>query len=480
MTVTRRLLLLLLPALAIVMLGGGVIDYLIAIEATRSSYDQALDNSALTLASLVRLEGGKLQVLAPEQAAAKRSRFDSQSYAMVAPDGSLLAGNRALVSIAPAKDVDPAYFDIPAAGRALRVVRTRSETPAGMITIYLGETMQRRERTERAMLVGKLSVDFVELNMALILIWIAVYVGLRPLRHLHDAVEASATRELRAFRESDVVGEVRPLVRAFNQLLELLQDAAASQRRFVADAAHQLRTPIAGLSAQIELLLHNPAAAALAPELSTINQGIARVARSANQLLSLARTEQSSLQSEKFQAVALRPMLEELVGHNVDRAESLGLDLGAELEDATLQGDSWMLQDLASNLLDNGLKYTPRGGHVTVRCGIDPERSPYVEVEDDGPGIPESERRRVRERFYRPPGSVAPGCGLGLAIVEEIARVHRATLSIDGAAGGAGVRVRVRFAPQGENVTEVSNREAIKSNAVIDRLSQGSGGKVLS
>ncbi|HWW19472.1 MAG TPA: sensor histidine kinase N-terminal domain-containing protein [Steroidobacteraceae bacterium] len=453
MTVTRRLLLLMLPALAIVMFGGGVIDYLIAVDATRNSYDQALDNSALTLASLIRLEDGKLDVLTPEREGAQRSRFDRQSYAIVSPEGTLLAGNAALVSKARSTAADPLYYDASAAGRALRVVRTRSQTPAGPVTIYLGETVQRRERAERAMLVGKLSVDFVELDLALILVWISVYVGLRPLRRLHDVVEASAARELRAFSETEVVGEVRPLVRAFNQLLELLQDAAASQRRFVADAAHQLRTPIAGLSAQIELLLHNPGAAALAPELSTINQGIARVARSANQLLSLARTEQSSLQSEKFEPVALRPMLEELIGRNVDRAESLGLDLGAELQDATLQGDIWMLQDLAGNLLDNALKYTPRGGHVTVRCGLGPQRAPYVEVEDDGPGIPESERRRVRERFYRPSGSAAPGCGLGLAIVEEIARVHRATLSIEGGAGNTGARMRVRFTPQGGNVT---------------------------
>jgi two-component system sensor histidine kinase TctE len=450
MTVSRRLLLLLLPALVLLMFGGGVIDYLIAVDAARNAYDQALDSAAVALTAFIQQHDDRLVFVPPTEAfnSQRGNRFDPQLYAIVGPDNALLAGNRGLLA-APVKmqkmAAGPAFYDLALEGRAVRVARVAGATPAGEVTVYFAETSQRRERTERAMLFGKLSVDFVEFDLTLLLIWLAIYVGLRPLRNLPDVVEARTTRALQAFEESEVPGEVRPLVRAFNRVLELLNDAAASQRRFVADAAHQLRTPIAGLSAQIELILRNPAAAALAPELSAINAGMARVARSANQLLSLARTEQSSIQAERFQWVALRPMLEEIIGRNVDRAETLGLDLGAELHDATIRGDIWMLQDLASNLLDNALKYTPRGGHVTVRCGV-ADAAPYVEVEDDGPGIPEAERRSVRQRFYRRAGEAASGCGLGLAIVDEIARVHNGKLTIDAGAGDRGARMRVRFA----------------------------------
>jgi two-component system sensor histidine kinase TctE len=143
--------------------------------------------------------------------------------------------------------------------------------------------------------------------------------------------------------------------------------------------------------------------------------------------------------------VALRALVGELVERNIDRALKLRLDLGADAEDVEVTGDAWLLDDLASNLIDNALKYTPGGGRVTVRCGRGHDGAPYLEVEDDGPGIPEAERARVRERFYRRPGSAGTGAGLGLAIVEEIARVHAARFSIEAGPGGKGSRMRVRF-----------------------------------
>ena len=139
--------------------------------------------------------------------------------------------------------------------------------------------------------------------------------------------------------------------------------------------------------------------------------------------------------------------VEQLVEHNIDRAVTAGLDLGADAQTAQVTGDAWLLEDLLGNLVDNALKYTPAGGHVTVRCGVE-QAQPFLEVEDDGPGIAEQERLRVRERFYRLPGSPGSGCGLGLAIVDEIARAHCATLSIGNGAFGRGTRMQVRFGIQ--------------------------------
>ena len=175
-----------------------------------------------------------------------------------------------------------------------------------------------------------------------------------------------------------------------------------------------------------------------------LRDGMGRVAHSANQLLALARAEPSANLADQFQNTDLAPLVERVIERNVDRSVKARLDLGADLEAASVAGSAWLIEDLLGNLVDNALNYTPAGAHVTVRCGGG-QSEPYLEVEDDGPGIPEAERSRVRQRFYRLPGSQGHGCGLGLAIVEEIARLHRAVVTIDAGAGGHGTKIRVQF-----------------------------------
>lgn len=446
MTIRRRLLVLLLPALALLMLLGGLVDYWIAAATTRTAYDQALASAAYATAAYLRIDAGELRFdLSSERAASLRDGASGVTlYAIVGPDGRLIAGTPGLP--AAGGSGNPSLRDARFEGVRLRVATLHTRTAAGAVTVTVAESLARRAGTQRVMLYGKLLVDFAELDILLLLIWIAVYFGLKPLGRLRTQVEARSTRELQRFDEAQVPGEVRPVIVAFNRLLELLREAALVQHRFVADAAHQMRTPVAGLLAQIELLLQAPAAQAVQPQLQSMHRGIVQLAHAANQLLALARAEPLSASPESFQTVALRPLVEQLVERNLERADRAGLDLGADTADASVSGDAWLLEDLLGNLIDNAIKYTPQGGRVTVRCGSADGR-PLLEVEDDGPGIPESERLRVRERFYRRPGSAGVGVGLGLAIVEEIARVHRATLSIETGANGRGARMRVRFRP---------------------------------
>jgi two-component system sensor histidine kinase TctE len=455
MTIRRRLLLLLLPALALLMLIGGVVDYWIALATTQNAYDQALASTAFATAAYLNFDHGKTVFTpSPRTAALLRAggaAGDSMLYAVTGPSGEFIAGSSELPAAfagsanasAPA-DSKVAFRDARVQGVALRVVSVRTPTPSGAATITVAETRERRTRTQRVMLFGKLLVDFAELDITLLLIWIGVYFGLRPLAALRDEAETHSLRELRRFDETTVPGELRALVVSFNRVLELLHDAAAAQQRFVADAAHQMRTPVAGLLAQLELLLREPRAAAVSGELALLQRGIQHLAHSANQLLSLARAEPIAALPEDLKPIGLKALVEQLVERHLDRADKAGIDLGADATPAQTLGDAWLLEDLLTNLIDNALKYTPSGGHVTVRSGLE-GRSPYLEVEDDGPGIPEAERARVRERFYRLPGSAGIGCGLGLAIVDEIARVHGATLSIGGGAQGRGTRMRVRF-----------------------------------
>jgi two-component system sensor histidine kinase TctE len=449
MTIRQRLLLLLLPALAILMLLGGLADYWIAVATTRNAYDQALASAALAAAASMRSDDGKLQISAAQRAALTRGpdAEGSTLYSITGPAGELIAGAAQLPAApvsASVRSDSVTFRDADFQGLKLRVASLRSRSDAGPVTITVAETLQRRASTQRVMLLGKLLVDFAELDVTLLLIWIGVSFGLRPLARLRERVEEQSASTLQRFNVAEAPGELRPLILALNHLLELRHDAALSQRRFVADAAHQMRTPVTGLLAQLELLLQAPAAVAVKSELTTINRGVQQLAHTANQLLALARAEPVSAVGEGFKPVALRPLVEHLVERNVDRAVTAGLDLGADAQTAQVTGDAWLLEDLLGNLVDNALKYTPAGGRVTVRCGVE-QGQPFLEVEDDGPGIAESERLRVRERFYRLPGSPGTGCGLGLAIVDEISRAHHAAFSIGVPPVGRGTRMRIRF-----------------------------------
>jgi len=287
-------------------------------------------------------------------------------------------------------------------------------------------------------------MNFIQLDLTLLIVWLGVYFGLKPLLSLRRQIETGAPRELQHLDATTVPAEVKPLVDALNLLFDLLAESARSQRRFVADTAHQLRTPIAGLQGHLELLMNDPAATALQARLSSLRDGMTQLSHSASQLLALARADSSAGVAAQFQEVDLATLVRRVVELNVDRAARAGIDLGAEASAVQVSGAPRLLEDLLGNLVDNALTYVPRGSAVTVRC-MNAAGGPVLEVEDDGPGIPESERSRARERFYRLPGSPGHGTGLGLAIVEEIARAHGAHLYMESGAGGRGLRVRVVF-----------------------------------
>jgi len=337
-----------------------------------------------------------------------------------------------------------ALLDARYRGVPVRVAQVSLSSAHGPLTVRVAEYRARRSATQQIMLYGKLLVDFAEIDLTLLIVWVAVYWGLQSLNRLRQQVETRSPTELRPFDSTRVPGELRPVVTAINHLLELLRESTATQQRFIADAAHQLRTPIAGLQAQVELLAQDNASTSIAPQLKTLERGIRSLARSATQLLALARTDPVAAAHADFKTVELSELAQQLVEKHVERAERAGIDLGAEIAPAAVGGSASLLQDLLENLVDNAIKYCGRGGRATVRCGPG-DGTPFLEVEDDGPGIPESERRRVRERFYRLPGAGSDGAGLGLAIVDEIARLHGAEFTIGDGSQGRGVRMRVAF-----------------------------------
>ena len=240
--------------------------------------------------------------------------------------------------------------------------------------------------------------------------------------------------------------ELQPLIEALNRQFSLLAESLSSQERFLSDAAHQLKTPLAALQSQLELAAGDPDAASRQRRLSEMMEALGRVNHLTHQLLALARAEPSAGLQAQRQRIRLANIAESIAQSHIDTAVARDIDLGFELEEAEVDGVPWLLHELLANLVDNALAYVPAGGHVTVRCG-QREQRPFIEVEDDGPGIPPTERERVFERFYRLPDSCAGGCGLGLAIVREIATSHGARVAIGEGAAGRGARIGVTFPP---------------------------------
>lgn len=254
---------------------------------------------------------------------------------------------------------------------------------------------------------------------------------------------------------ADDPAEVRTMGEALNRLFARAHAERDAQQRFIADAAHQLRTPLAALQSQVEAwalmaqaapekTIHLPV-----EQVDQLRQASRRTTQLANQLLALSRVDSRLGRGEATQRVDLKSLCETLLESFLDSALEKGLDLGLEAQSAHVTGHEWLLRELISNLLDNAIKYTPAGGQVTLRCGrrVSDERlmRAYVEVEDDGPGVPVGEYTRLTQRFYRAPGVQAEGTGLGLAIAEEIAQEHGATLCFCQGSHETGMKVQLLF-----------------------------------
>src|SRR5574337_33200 len=277
------------------------------------------------------------------------------------------------------------------------------------------------------------------------LIWYLVGRGLRPLARLARAVKARRPEALDPVSAGDTPAEVRPLVEAINGLLARLGQALATQRAFVADAAHELRTPLAALQLQVQLAERAGSEAERTEALADLKRGLARATHVVDQLLTLARQGPEAEGRKPREPVDLAELAGLTIADLLPLAEAKNIDLGAgELAaGAVLQGDREALRSLLGNLVDNAIRYTPAGGQVNVsvsRAGGDV----VLEVADSGPGIPAAERERVFDRFYRRDGQNESGSGLGLAIVRGVAQAHGAEVQL-GESSLGGLAAQVRF-----------------------------------
>jgi two-component system, OmpR family, sensor histidine kinase TctE len=307
--------------------------------------------------------------------------------------------------------------------------------------------LQGREDLINHVLLGVVLPQLLLIILAAMAVWFGVARGLRPLRGLQDAVSSRSPSDLRPLVADAAPREVKPLVSAINDLLGRLREDRDAQKRFVANAAHQLRTPLAGLKTQTELAERNLGPEELRHTLRHIRTSVDRATRLVHQLLSLARVEPSAFKTNRLEPVDINCIARDATTELVPQALSKHIDLGFEglPYPCVLMGDARALFELASNLIENAILYTQPGGKVTVLVES-PER-PRLLVEDNGPGIPEAEQELVFERFYRALGTSVDGSGLGLAIVREIAETHGASVRLSSRPDGTGTAASVQFPP---------------------------------
>src|SRR5262245_28583461 len=439
-----HLLRLLLPPIAALLVVGALVAYYPSLEPATEAYNQALVDIGIALGSHVRaIDTGYAFELPPGVDQVLRTdRYDTIYYRVLAPDGRNIGGDPDL-PLPP--DASGASYDADMKAQPVHVVSVQAPCGPGACTILVAETTVKRKRLTRDILLSSLMPQLLLAIATLVIVWFGVKRGLGPLESLSEEIKERSPRDLHPIDAAAAPDETRPLLAALNGLLEQVSEASRNQQRFLANAAHQLRTPLAGLQAHTELALSQPLSGPVRAQLEQVHQATIRTARLANQLLALSRAEPGARGDPS--EVNLKGVVEAEADAWVHQALARDIDLGFELAPAPVQGDAFLLREALANLVHNAIEYSQRGGHVTVRTGARGGR-PFAEVEDDGPGIPAAERGRVLERSYRVPGTSGTGSGLGLAIVREIALGHGAGIELGEGAGAKGCRVAITF-PRG-------------------------------
>ena len=442
-SISRQLIFWLAVPLMVLALCGALVHYFNNVAPGVINSDRRLKEAANAFMAHVLIKDGRVTLDAGGEGTRALPPTDSIKYALRDSQGRLLAGEPQLPVVAMNSETSQLFAMSQVDHRSVRTLTTRFDTRAGVIIITTADVRPGIEPAARYGLMSTLLWDFVQLDITLVLVWAGIQLGLRPIRSLRNEIAERSPLDLRPITGS-VPREIAPVVITLNRLFDMLRTAVQSQQQFIANTAHQLRTPITGMQAQLDLLAAEPAAQPIIGRLQTLQEGIRQLAHAANQLLTLARADPAANLTAKNQNVDLGVIAGEVVAKFFDRALQAHIDLGVEAQPACIHADPSLLDDLLSNLVDNALKYTPAGGTVTVSTGQNNGKA-YLAVEDTGPGIPESERSRVRQRFYRSPNSPGHGSGLGLAIVDEIATLYGATITLSSGPHGRGTLVLVQF-----------------------------------
>jgi len=443
-----------------------VLTWLVAQGIAGKPFDRALEYNVSALAQLVTVKNQRVHfnLPIPAREMLRADDADTVYYQVVGPNGAYLSGERDFPFPADVETVTPGQVqlrDDEFHDTAIRVAYMwvpLALPDNKMALVQVAETLDKRSVLAAEVIKGVMLPQFVTLPIAVLLVWLALVQAIKPLSRLESRIRARKPDDLSPLDTQAVPIEVAPLVESVNDLLLRLQDSMATQKRFLADAAHQLKTPLAGLRMQADLAQREGTSTEeLKQSLRQIGYASIRATHTVNQLLALARAEGGGAPLSR-QPCDLAGLTMDVVRDCVPRAMDKHIDLGYEGAEpgtpgVTLQGNPILLKEMVRNLLDNALNYTPSSASqpaiITARVLVDPfGHVALLQVEDSGPGIPSAERERVFEPFYRALGVEADGSGLGLSIVKEIARQHQASVSVADTREGQvppGARFTIRF-----------------------------------
>ena len=448
----RRLLGFLLIPVAILLVLDILLTYGVALGYSNHVHDRDLGNDALTLAKMMGSEqlGGELS---PQARFLLQYDPTGEGYfSIVSSQRGLIAGNARLPhpAVVPAPGAPPALTAMQMGHRPLRAATLSMPSanhPHDTLVITVAETLHDRRVQARSILVLAILTQSLLIVCTLSLVWFGVSHGLRVLDPLTQRL-ARRSHELTPIGGPDVPQEILPLTRTIDALFARQRSMLALHDRFIADAAHQLRTPLTGLGLQVERALETSDPAVMREALGHIQRLTRRTARTTAQLLALTRAQSPATDTAELRAIDLTRLIPEAVALRVHEALGAGIDLGYDGPEQALSilGHAASLHDLLDNLIDNALRYAGRGSIVTVSVQALPGGGAALAVEDNGPGVPPELLPRLSERFFRAPGTNEEGSGLGLAIVQRIAERHHAEVVYQ-LGEERGLRVEVRFPP---------------------------------
>lgn len=434
------------------------ITYVVAQNLANIPYDLSLANALQVLGQQVEANEDivALRMSSPARLALRIRENDGVFWKAVSPSGELLGGDGELPT--PERTASDQLNTVYYQNHALRDFEIRiaytwmdfSARGAGTVLLVAAESVDRRTQLANDIIKGVIIPQFIVLPIAVLLVWFGLSRGVAPINALQRRLRARRPDDLSPIDERLAPTEIGPLITAMNDLLSRLEATLLAQQRFVADAAHQLKTPLAGLRTQAELAMRGTQPGNTQESLEQIIAGTTRATRLVNQLLLMAKAENPN--TMEMPIMDLTHLAKEQLQQWVHTAIRQGLDLGFEGADHPIyiKGQSLLLGEAINNLIDNAIRYTPLSGHITVSLHQQ-DNLVILAVEDSGPGIPAEERERVFDRFYRVLGSSVDGSGLGLAIVKEIAQRHHAQVVITEARRShegfltPGARIELRF-----------------------------------
>lgn len=456
LSLRQRLLLLLLPPIPLLIAIWTWGAYAIVLHFANKAYDWALEDTVQALAGQVKFLDRAIEVNLPPAARQmlEFDRVDKVYFSVADGQNRQLIGNRVL-PLRPDPDgtVNEArFYDDRLDGRAVRLVELRvpNEIVGDVLFVRIAETLHKREHLAKEVLIHILGPQLILLTVIVLLVWYGVGRGIAPLSRIRDAIARRTHEDLSPLEETGLPAEVQEQVHVINDLMDRLGRTIEAQRRFIADATHQLRTPITVLRTQTELALRAEDADEQRSLVAKMDTATARLVRLANQLMNLSRAEAGLVGVADFTLVEAAALVEEVVALLVPAALKKEIEVIVDIVEPLpeVRGDRQLLGEMLTNLVDNAIRYTQSGGRVEVKVRPVQERTLFI-IADNGPGISEREREKVLQRFYRVATVSSEGSGLGLAIAREIALLHGGSITLTPtAAGGTGLTVTVAIPHQ--------------------------------